>query len=71
MGGNEMMKVAAIIWIVVGTMLAGSGVLAVLSVPSLASDAIRYLPLVGIGGYVAAIPVALLIAKRLIRQTVG
>ncbi len=66
-----MIKVAAILWIVVGTVLAGSGVVAVLSVPSLASEAIRYLPLAGISGYVAAVPVALLIAKHLTRQTVG
>lgn len=66
-----MMKVAAILWIVVGTVLAGSGVVAVLSIPSLASEAIRYLPLAGVAGYVAAVPVALLIAKRLTRQTVG
>jgi hypothetical protein len=64
-----MMKVAAILWIVVGTVLAGSGVVAVLSVPSLASEAIRYLPLVGIAGYLVAVPVALLIAKRLLGQT--
>jgi len=66
-----MMKVAAILWIVVGTVLAGSGVVAVLSVPSLASEASRYLPLVGIAGYVAAVPVAVLIARRLTRQVKG
>ena len=66
-----MMKVAAILWIVVGTVLAGSGVVAVLSIPSLSSEAIRYLPLAGVAGYVAAVPVALLIAKRLTSQAVG
>jgi hypothetical protein len=63
-----MMKVAAILWIVVGTVLAGSGVVAVLSVPSLASEAIRYLPLAGIAGYLAAVPVSWLMAWRLTRQ---
>lgn len=66
-----MMKVAVVLWIVVGTVLAGSGVVAVLSVPSLASEAIRFLPLAGIGGYLLAIPIALLLARRLIRQTAG
>lgn len=66
-----MMKVAAILWIVVGTVLAGAGVVAVLSVPSLASEAIRFLPLAGIGGYLVAIPIALLMARRLTGQVPG
>jgi hypothetical protein len=64
-----MMKVAAIVWIVMGTVLAGSGVAAVLSVPSLASEAIRYLPLAGVAGYLAAVPISLLMAWRLTKQT--
>jgi hypothetical protein len=63
-----MIKVAAIVWIVMGTVLAGAGVAAVLSVPSLASEAIRYLPLAGVAGYLAAIPLSLLMARRLTKQ---
>jgi hypothetical protein len=39
-----------------------SAVAAVLSVPPLAAEAMRYLPLAGVGGYVAAMPLALLLA---------
>jgi hypothetical protein len=63
-----MFKVAAILWIMVGTVLAGAGVAAVLSMPSLASEAMRYLPIAGIAGYLVAMPIAWVIASRLMRQ---
>jgi len=64
-----MFKVAALIWIVVGTVLAGSAVTAVLSVPQLGSEAMKYLPLAGVGGYIVAVPVALFLARRMTRDT--
>jgi len=60
-----MMKLAVIVWIVVGTVFAGAAVAAVLTVPSLASEALRYLPVAGIGGYLVAMPVAWLLARRM------
>jgi hypothetical protein len=60
-----MMKVAAVVWIMLGTVLAGAAVGVVLSVPSLASEALRNLPVAGIGGYLVAIPFAWLIARRI------
>jgi hypothetical protein len=66
-----MLKIAAIVWIMVGTVFAGSAVAAVLSMPQLADQAIRYLPLVGVGGYVAAIPVALWLGWRMNRNVAG
>ena len=59
-----MVKIAMVIWIIVGAVFAGSSVVVVLSTPALADHAIRYIPLMGIGGYIAAMPVAYLIARR-------
>ena len=55
----------------VGTVFAGSAVAAVLSMPRLADEAIRYLPMAGVGGYLAAIPVALVLGWRMNRSAVG
>jgi hypothetical protein len=62
-----MMKLAAIVWIIVGTVFAGAAVVAVLTIPSLASEALHYLPVAGIGGYLVAMPVAWLLAARISR----
>ena len=64
-----MLKIAALVWIMLGTVFAGSAVATVLAVPSLSDQAIRYLPLAGVGGYLVAMPFALLIARRLNRKT--
>jgi len=66
-----MLKIAAIVWIMVGTVFAGSAVAAVLSMPQLADEAMRYLPIAGVGGYIAAIPVALLLGWRMSRSAAG
>jgi hypothetical protein len=66
-----MLKLAAVVWIMVGTVFAGSAVAAVLSVPQLAAEAMRYLPMAGLGGYIAAVPVALLLAWRMTRSVPG
>jgi hypothetical protein len=60
-----MIKLATIVWIIVGTVFAGAAVAAVLTVPSLASEALRYLPVAGIGGYLVAIPFAWVVARRM------
>jgi hypothetical protein len=65
-----MFKIAAIMWIVIGAVFAGSAVVTILSTPSLADQAIRYVPMAGIGGYIVAIPFAYLIARRLSRALV-
>jgi hypothetical protein len=60
-----MTRIAALIWVMLGTVLAGSGVLTVLIVPELSEHAGRYIPIAGIGGYAVAIPLALLLAWRI------
>lgn len=60
-----MMKVTVLVWIILGTTLAGSAVLVVLAVPSLSNQAMKWLPLSAIGGFVVAIPFSLMIAKQI------
>ena len=60
-----MLRLAALIWLLVGTVLAGVGLTVVVATPSLAGDALRLIPIVGIGGYIVAIPLAYVLTKRL------
>lgn len=64
-----MMKVAILIWVILGTVLAGIAVMIVLSVPSLSDQGIKVMPYAGIGGFVVAIPFALLIGSKIFRST--
>lgn len=63
-----MMKVALLVWIMLGTTLAGAAVLAVLCVPSLAPLAMKYIPMAGIGGYVVALPLSFVVAKQIMAK---
>lgn len=60
-----MFKVMALIWVILGTTLAGSLVLVVLAVPSLLDQAMRLIPLAGMAGYALGLPLSFLIARRL------
>jgi len=62
-----MFKIAAVVWIMIGTVFAGISVMTILSVPSLADQAIRYIPPAAIGGFIVAIPIAFLVARRMAR----
>jgi hypothetical protein len=64
-----MIRVAAIVWMMLGIVFAGSAVMSVLLVPELADNAMRYIPMAGVGGFVAAIPFALLLGRRLSRSS--
>ncbi|MEQ1669668.1 MAG: hypothetical protein ABL893_02305 [Hyphomicrobium sp.] len=65
-----MFKVASLIWIMLGTVLAGIATTVVLVVPQLAADSERMIPLAAIAGAVLGIPLSMLIAKRIQAQTV-
>jgi hypothetical protein len=67
--GRIMLKIAIIIWMIGGTTLAGMAVMAVLAVPALAVHDMQYVPLAGIAGFVIAIPLAYLVAKRIAAAT--
>ncbi len=60
-----MLKIAAVVWIMIRTVIAGSAVITVLSVPELASNAMKNIPLAGIAGFLIAIPVAIFVARRM------
>jgi hypothetical protein len=61
-----MLKVMTLIWVILGTTLAGILVLVVLTVPSLLDQAMRFIPLAAVAGYAAGIPLSYLIARRLL-----
>ena len=59
------MKLTATLWIMIGSMLAGSAVIATLVAPSLpVSDGLA-IAIAGITGYVLAIPASYFVAKKL------
>jgi len=64
-GWAIMLKMAMILWIMAGTVLAGLTVLVVLLVPSLSDQALSLMmPLAGVA-FVVAFPFAFLVAKRI------
>lgn len=64
-----MMKVAILIWVMLGTVMAGIGVIIVLMVPSLDAQGIKVMPYAALGGFVIAIPFALMIGSKIFRLT--
>ncbi len=60
-----MIKVALIVWIVMGTFLAGSAITVVLAVGSLSNHAMTLIGPVCVAGFVLAAPLSLLVAKRI------
>lgn len=62
-----MLRVASLMWALTGTVFAGIAIVTVLAVPTLASHAMSYIPYAALGGMIAAIPVAFLLAWQLSR----
>lgn len=60
-----MLKVAALVWIILGVTLAGIGVAAVVTVPSLAAQAGKYILWSAVIGYALAAPLSFFIAKSM------
>ena len=60
-----MLKIAAPVWGIVGTTLAGIAVMIVLSVPSLAVHDRQYIPYAALIGFIIAIPIAYVVAGRM------
>lgn len=58
-----MWRLAVLIWILAGTVLAGVAVTVVLVMPELLAHGMKFIPLAGIGGYVVGIPIAIILAK--------
>lgn len=60
-----MFKIAAIVWVMLGTVFAGIAVMMILSVPALATHAPTYIPYGAIAGAILAIPFAFVVAGRM------
>jgi hypothetical protein len=60
-----MLKVAILVWIVLGATLAGSLILAVLLVPSLQLEAMKWVLYAAVGGFVIALPLSWIIAGKI------
>ena len=60
-----MFKISLLVWIVLGTALAGSAVIAVLAVPGLAAQALKNIPFAVAIGFAVAMPLSYLVARRI------
>ncbi len=66
-----MFKVAAVVWIMLGTTLAGLALLAILTVPQLSKDILFLLPVACGAALVVAMPLSYLVAWRMTRAAAG
>ena len=60
-----MFRIALVVWIMLGTALAGTAMLAVLIVPDLAAQAMKNIPLAVTAGFAAAMPLSYLVARKI------
>ncbi|MHB0772715.1 hypothetical protein [Bradyrhizobium sp. 5.13L] len=60
-----MFKVSILVWIMLGTTLAGISLIVVLMVPSLAADAIKNIPYAVAVGFALAIPLSYVVATQI------
>jgi hypothetical protein len=60
-----MFKLALLIWVVLGTTLAGMAVVVVVSDASLYNQGMKLIPVAAIAGFLVAIPLSFVVAKRI------
>lgn len=60
-----MFKLALLIWVVLGTTIAGVAVLVVVADASLSVQAMKLIPIAAIVGFVIAIPLSFMVSKRI------
>ena len=60
-----MFRITLVVWMMLGTALAGTAMLAVLIVPDLAAQAMKNIPLAVLSGFAAAIPLSYLVARKI------
>lgn len=60
-----MLKIAIVVWIMLGTALAGSAVITVLAVTVLADQAMKNIPLAVLIGFTVAMPLSYLVARKI------
>ncbi len=64
-----MSRLAVLLWLMGGTVLAGVAVMIVLMIPSLQGEAMRDIPIAGIAGFIVGVPLALIAAKTITHGT--
>lgn len=64
-----MVRLAALLWIILGTTVAGIALIVILTVPQLAENSAMLIPVVCVSAFVAAMPLSLLIARQIQRNT--
>lgn len=64
-----MVRLAALLWIILGTTVAGIALIVILTVPQLAENSATLIPIVCGSAFVAAMPLSLLIARHIQRNT--
>ena len=60
-----MLKIAIIVWIMLGTAIAGAALIAVLMIPDLAGQAMANIPRAVFAGFVIAMPLSYLVARNI------
>ncbi|MGB8870201.1 MAG: hypothetical protein WCC96_13250 [Rhodomicrobium sp.] len=60
-----MLKLALVIWLMLGTTLAGIAVLVVVSDPSLLNQGMKMIPIAAIAGFIIALPLSIMVSKRI------
>ncbi|WP_164718449.1 hypothetical protein [Bradyrhizobium sp. LVM 105] len=60
-----MFKVSVLVWIMLGTVLAGVSLIVVLMVPGFAADSIRNIPYAVAVGFALAMPLSYLVARQI------
>jgi putative flippase GtrA len=65
-----MIKVAVVLWIIGGATLAGMMMVAVLVVPSLSEQAMHWIPIAVGCGFVIAMPISFLVARKIASPSV-
>ncbi len=63
-----MLRLAAIIYVMAGTVLMGLGVTAVLATPALDADSDKWITIAAVAGALVAIPISYVVAKAIDKQ---
>lgn len=63
------MKVALLLWIIIGTTIAGIAMLVIVSVPELSKQAASLIPMFCGGAFALSLPISWLIAKKVEAST--
>jgi hypothetical protein len=63
-----MFKIAVLVWVILGVVVAGVAVIAILNIPGFAGKELQYIPIAAIVGYVIAIPFSIAVAKAITKN---